>query len=129
MKKICNMSIGEAKQAFDKWAGKNCIDDKFEMGGLQLTQYAEFLGKADLKTKIDKRVKDESHNKLLELVYYLSFGYRAEYFYCMMSYLLPEDCFYLMPSRIKTPMLAIRAEREDKKSKRSKAGAVEPIGT
>ena len=57
------------------------------------------------------------HRKLLELVYYLPFGYKAEYFYCMMSYLLPEDCFYLMPNRITKPVLEIRAEREDKKAK------------
>ncbi|WWR16606.1 hypothetical protein V1224_03910 [Lachnospiraceae bacterium JLR.KK008] len=56
----------------------------------------------------------------MELIYYLPFGYRAEYFYCMMSYLLPEDCFYLMPKRITKPMLEIRAEREDRKSKEAK---------
>ena len=67
-----------------------------------------------MKTRIDKRVKDDMHRKLLELVFYLPFGYSAEYFYCMMSYLLPEDCFYLMPNRITKPMLAIRAEREDR---------------
>lgn len=143
MKHICNMTVPEAKQAFDKWIEKHqCPDDKFQMGGLQLTRYAELLGRAnreelltlicdifnhgfmagykqpevDLKVKIDKRVKDESHHKILELVYYLPFGYRAEYFYCMMSYLLPEDCFYLIPNRITKPILAIQAEREDRKA-------------
>ena len=35
----------------------------------------------------------------------------------MMSYLLPEDCFYLMPNRITKPMLEIRAEHEERKAK------------
>ena len=49
-------------------------------------------------------------------MHYVVFG-GIYYFYCMMSYLLPEDCFYLMPKKITKPMLEIRAEREDRKSK------------
>lgn len=148
MKHICNMTVPEVKQTFDKWLEKHCTSDKFEMGGLQLTKYAELLeranregllnfisdifnhgfmcgykqSEADLKEKIDKRVKDESHRKLLELVYYLPFGCKAEYFYCMMSYLLPEDCLYLIPNRISKPMLAIREERKDRMTKESEPG-------
>ena len=143
MKKIENMNFKEAKEAFSKWEVKHPRLDDFDMGGLVLTQCGEIArgadreatatmlydlfnygfmagykqSEAEQKAKIDKRVKDDMHRKLLELVYYLPFGYRAEYFYCMMSYLLPEDCFYLMPKRITKPMLEIRAEREDKKAK------------
>ena len=143
MKKIKNMNIEEAKAVYLKFEAKHPRNDDFDMSGLQIGQYEELFNKADkeafvsllydlfnygfmagykqseadLKTKIDKRVKDDMHRRLLELVYYLPFGYRAEYFYCMMSYLLPEDCFYLMPNRITKPMLEIRAEREDRKSK------------
>lgn len=143
MKKIENMNFQEAKEAFSKWEVKHPRLDDFDMGGLVLTQCGEIArgadreatatmlydlfnygfmagykqSEAEQKAKIDKRVKDDMHRKLLELVYYLPFGYRAEYFYCMMSYLLPEECFYLMPKRITKPMLEIRAEREDRKSK------------
>lgn len=143
MKKIRNMTITEVKKAFTKWVEKNSVDDKFEMGGLQMEKYAELLGRANreefltlisdifnhgfmcgykqseanLKANIDKRMYNDMHRRLLELVYYLPFGYKAEYFYCMMSYLLPEDCFYLMPNRVTKPMLEIRAECEDRKAK------------
>ena len=143
MKKIENMNFQEAKEACFKWEAKHPRLDGFDMGGLVLTQCEEITrgtdreatatmlydlfnygfmagykqSEAELKAKIDKRVKDDMHRRLLELVYYLPFGYKAEYFYCMMSYLLPEDCFYLMPKRITKPMLEIRAEREDRKSK------------
>lgn len=143
MKKIKNMNIEEAKAVYLKFEAKHPRNDDFDMSGLQIGQYEELFNKADkeafvsllydlfnygfmagykqseadLKTKIDKRVKDDMHRRLLELIYYLPFGYRAEYFYCMMSYLLPEDCFYLMPNRITKPMLAIRAEREERKAK------------
>jgi len=143
MKKIKNMNFQEAKEAFFKWEARHPRLDDFDMGGLTLTQCGEIArgtdreaiatmlydlfnygfmagykqSEADLKTKIDKRVKDDMHRKLLELVFYLPFGYRAEYFYCMMSYLLPEDCFYLMPGRVAKPALAIRAKSEEKKAR------------
>ncbi len=143
MKKIENMNFKEAKEAFTKWEVRHPRLDNYDMGGLVLVQCGEIArgtdreatatmlydlfnygfmagykqSEAELKAKIDKRVKDDIHRKLLELVYYLPFGYRAEYFYCMMSYLLPEDCFYLMPNRITKLMLEIRAEREDRKAK------------
>lgn len=137
------MNFQEAKEACSKWEAKHPRLDGFDMGGLVLTQCEEITrgtdreatatmlydlfnygfmagykqSEAELKAKIDKRVKDDMHRRLLELVYYLPFGYKAEYFYCMMSYLLPEDCFYLMPKKITKPMLEIRAERQDRKSK------------
>ena len=143
MEKIENMNFKEVKETFSKWEAKHPRLDGFDMGGLVLTQCGEIARGADreatatmlydlfnygfmdgykqaeieLRAKVNKRVKDDMHRKLLELVYYLPFGYRAGYFYCMMSYLLPEDCFYLMPNRITKPMLEIRAEREDKKAK------------
>lgn len=143
MKKIENMNFKEAKEAFSKWEAKHPRLDGFDMSGLSFTQCGEIArgtdreatatmlydlfnygfmagykqAEAEQKAKVNKRVNDDMHRKLLELVYYLPFGYRAEYFYCMMSYLLPEDCFYLMPKRITKPMLEIRAEREDRKAK------------
>ncbi len=143
MKKIKNMNFQEAKEAFSKWEAKHSRLDGFDMSGLSFTQCGEIArgadreaiatmlydlfnygfmagykqSEAERKAKIDKRVKDDMHRRLLELVYYLPFGYKAEYFYCMMSYLLPEDCFYLMPNRITKPMLEIRTEREDRKAK------------
>ncbi|MDE7212020.1 MAG: hypothetical protein K2O03_11360 [Lachnospiraceae bacterium] len=146
MKKVKNMNIDEARQAFAKFEAKHPRNDDFDMSDLLLFQCGEISrgtdpeaistmlydlfnygfmagykqSEADLKTKIDKRVKDDMHRKLLELVYYLPFGYKAEYFYCMMSYLLPEDCFLSMPNRITKPMLEIRAEREDKKAEEVK---------
>lgn len=145
MKKIKNMTAAEAKQAFTKWEAKHPRHDDFDFNAAQIGNYKELFKQADResiidliydlfnygfmagykqseveqKAKIDKRVKDDMHRKLLELVYYLPFGYRAEYFYCMMSYLLPEDCLYLMPNRVTKPMLEIRAEREDRKAKES----------
>ncbi|MDE7205185.1 MAG: hypothetical protein K2O91_25530 [Lachnospiraceae bacterium] len=143
MKTVKNMNIDEARQSFAKFEAKHLRNEDFDMSGLILAQCGEIArgidreatatmlydlfnygfmagykqSEADLKTRINKRVKDDMHRRLLELVYYLPFGYRAEYFYCMMSYLLPEDCFYLMPNRITKPILAIRAEREDKKTR------------
>lgn len=143
MKKIENMNFKEAKEAFSKWEAKHPRLDGFDMSGLSFTQCGEIArgadreatatmlydlfnygfmagykqSEAERKAKIDKRVKDDMHRHLLELVYYLPFGYKAEYFYYMMSYLLPKDCFYLMPNRVTTPMLEIRAEHEDRKAK------------
>ena len=143
MKKIKNLTAAEAKEAFTKWEVKHPRHDDFDFNAAQIGNYKELFRQADResiidliydlfnygfmagykqaeaeqKAKVNKRVKDDMHRRLLELVYYLPFGYRAEYFYCMMSYLLPEDCFYLMPNRITKPMLEIRAEREDRKAK------------
>lgn len=143
MKKIENMNFKEAKEAFSKWEAKHPRLDGFDMSGLSFAQCGEIArgidreatatmlydlfnygfmaghkqAEAEQKAKVNKRVKDDMHRKLLELVYYLPSGYRAEYFYCMMSYLLPEDCFYLMPKRITKPMLEIRAEHENRKAK------------
>lgn len=143
MKKIKNMTAAEAKEAFTKQETKHPRLDDFDFNATQIGNYKELFRLADreiiidllydlfnygfmagykqseteLKAKIDKRVKGDMHRRLLELVYYLPFGYKAEYFYCMMSYLLPKDCFYLMPNRITKPMLEIRAEREDRKAK------------
>lgn len=143
MKKIENMNLQEAKEAFSKWEANHPRLDGFDMSGLSFTQCGEIAkgtdreaiatmlydifnygfmaghkqAEAEQKAKVNKRVKDDMHRKLLELVYYLPFGCKAEYFYCMMTYLLPEDCFYLMPDRITKPILEIRAEREDRKAK------------
>ena len=125
------MTAAEAKEAFTKWEVKHPRHDDFDFNSAQIGNYKELFRLADIesiidliydlfnygfmagykqseaeqKAKIDKRVKDDMHRRLLELVYYLPFGYRAEYFYCM------------MPKRITKPMLEIRAEREDRKSK------------
>lgn len=111
MKKVKNMNIDEARQACAKFEAKHPRNDDLDMSSLLLSQCGEISrgtdreaistmlydlfnygfmagykqSEADLKTKIDKRVKDDMHRKLLELVFYLPFGYRAEYFYCMMS--------------------------------------------
>lgn len=144
MKKIENMNFKEAKEAFSKWEAKHPRLDDFDFNSAQIGNYKELFrladresiidliydlfnygfmagykqSEAERKAKIDKRVKDDMHRHLLELVYYLPFGYKAEYFYYMMSYLLPKDCFYLMPNRVTTPMLEIRAEHEDRKAKK-----------
>ncbi len=143
MKKIKNMTAAEAKEAFTKWEVKHPRHDDFDFNSAQIGNYKELFrladresiidliydlfnygfmagykqAEAEQKAKVNKRIKDDMHRRLLELVYYLPFEYRAEYFYCMMSYLLPEDCFYLMPNRVAKPMLEIRAEREDRKAK------------
>ena len=104
---------GEIARGADREATATMLYELFNYGFMDGYKQAEI----ELKAKVNKRVKDDMHRKLLGLVYYLPFGYRAEYFYCMMSYLLPEDCFKLMPNRITKPMLEIRAEREDKKAK------------
>lgn len=117
MKHICNMSINETKQAFDKWIEKRqCPDDKFQMGGLQLTQYADLLGRAsreellalicdvfnhgfmcgykqsesDTKAEIEKHIYNEEHRRLLELVYHLPLGFNAEFFYHVMIFSFDE---------------------------------------
>lgn len=144
MKNICNMSIGEAKQAFDKWTEKHCINDKFEMGGLQLTRYAGLLeranreelltlisdifnhgfmagykqSEADTKAKIDKRIYNEEHRRLLELVYYLPLGYQANFFYHVMIFSFDDGMIEaLYPKRIAKPALEIIAEHKAKEAR------------
>lgn len=143
MKKIKNLTAAEAKEAFTKWEVKHPRHDDFDFNSAQIGNYKELFrladresiidliydlfnygfmagyrqSEAEQKAKTDKRMYNDMHRRLLELVYYLPFGYRAEYFYCMMSHLLPEDCFYLMPKRITKPMLEIRAKIEEKKAR------------
>lgn len=144
MKNICNMSISEVKQAFGKWAEKHCTDDKFEMGGLQMMQYAELLGRgnkeelltlisdifnqgfmggykqseADTKTEIEKHIYNEEHRRLLELVYHLPLGFNAGFFYRVMIFSFDEGMIEaLYPRRIARPALEIIAEHEAKKTK------------
>lgn len=143
MKKIENMNIDETRQAFSKFKAKHTRNDDLGMSCLQLIRYAELLEKAnheelldlisdifnhgfmcgykqsetDLKAKIDKRMYDDMHRRLLELVYYLPFGYQAEIFYNLIIFTLPEDAFRFMPKKQAKPALAIRAERETKKAR------------
>lgn len=145
MKHICNMSVPEAKQAFDKWIEKHqCPDDKFQMGGLQLTRYADLLGRANReelftlicdifnhgfmcgykqseankKVEIDKRIYNEEHRRLLELVYHLPLGFNAGFFYRVMIFSFEEGMLKaLYPKRIARPALEIIAEHEAKKAK------------
>ena len=144
MKKIKNMNIEEAKEAFSKWEAKHPRLDDFDMNGLTLTQCGEIAmgtdretiatmlydifnygfmagykqSEADLKTKIDKRMHNDMHRKLLEFVYHLPFGYDAPFFYHLMVYSLPEECYRFMPNRIAKPALEIRAEREAKEARK-----------
>ena len=74
---------------------------------------------AELKVKIDKRMYSDMHRRLLELVYYLPFGYHAEYFYYIMVYSFEEgmlEAFY--PKRIATPALEIRAKSKEKEARK-----------
>ena len=144
MKHICNMSVPEAKQAFDKWIEKHqCQDDKFQMGGLQLTRYANLLGRANreelltlicdifnhgfmcgykqseanTKAEIEKHIYNEEHRRLLELVYHLPLGFNAGFFYRIMIFSFDEGMIEaLYPKRIAKPALEIIAEHEVKKS-------------
>lgn len=144
MKHICNMTVPEVKQTFDKWEEKHCTSEKFEMGGLQLTRYAELLERAnreellnlisdifnhgfmcgykqaetDQKSKIDKRIHDDTHRRLLELVYYLPLGYHADFFYRLMIFSFDDgllEAFY--PKRIAKPALEIIAEARAKEAR------------
>ncbi len=145
MKKIENMNFQEAKEAFTKWEAKHPRLDGFDMGGLVLTQCGEITkgidreaiatmlydlfnygfmagykqAEAEQKAKIDKRVKDDMHRRLLELVYYLPFGYHAEYFYYFMVYSFESDdvleTFY--PRRIAKPAIEIREQHREKEAR------------
>ncbi len=144
------MTAAETKEAFTKWEVKHPRLDDFDMSGLALTQCREIAkgtgpesivdmlyglfnygfmagykqSEADLKARVDKRIHDDMHRRLLELVYYLPFGYRAEYFYYMMSYFLMVYSFEdddilkaFFPGRIAKPALKIRAEHESKEAR------------
>lgn len=144
MKHICNMTVPEVKQTFDKWAEKHCTSEKFEMGGLQLTCYAELLGRAnkeemfnfisdifnhgfmcgykqseaDTKAIIEKRIYNEEHRRLLELIYYLPLGYHADFFYRIMVFSFDDgllEAFY--PKRIAKPALEIITEHKAKEER------------
>lgn len=145
MKHICNMSIAEAKQTFCKWIEKQqCPDDKFQMGGLQLTRYADLLGRAnreelfdlisdifnqgfmcgykqseaDTKARIEKRIYNEEHRRLLELVYHLPLGFNADFFYRVMIFSFDDGMIEaLYPKRIAKPALEIIAEHEAKEAR------------
>ncbi len=142
MKKIKNMNFQEAKEAFSKWEAKHPRLDDFDMGGLTLTQCREIAkgadpeaiadmlyglfnygfmagykqSEAELKAKVDKRIYNDMHRRLLELVYHLPFGYHAEYFYYFMVYSFEDDDILkaFFPGRIAKPALEIRAEHEAK---------------
>lgn len=144
MKKIKNMNFQEAKEAFSKWEAKHPRLDDFDMGGLTLTQCGEIArgadreaiatmlydlfnygfmagykqAEAEQKAKIDKRMYNDMHRRLLELVYFLPFGYHADYFYHIMVYSFEEgmlEAFY--PKRIATPALEIRAKSKEKEAR------------
>lgn len=145
MKKIKNMNFQEAKEAFSKWEAKHPRLDDFDMGGLTLTQCREITSgadpeaiatmlydlfnygfmagykqsEADLKARVDKRIHDDMHRRLLELVYHLPFGYHAEYFYYFMVYSFEDDDILkaFFPGRIAKPALEIRAEHEAKEAR------------
>lgn len=144
MKKIKNMNFQEAKTAFSKWEAKHPRHDDFDMSGLLFAQCGEITreadresiatmlydlfnygfmagykqSEADLKAKIDNRIYNDMHRRLLELVFYLPFGYDANYYYHIMVYGLPEDVISMLPSRQSKPILAIRAEAEAKEERK-----------
>lgn len=140
MKKIKNMSIDEARQAFSKFEVKHPRNDDFDMNGLQINQFSELFerankedfasllydlfnygfmagykqSEADLKAQIDKHMWNDTQRSLLELVYYLPFGYDVQFHYYHYAYMLPENAISRLPKRIASPILQIRAEREEK---------------
>lgn len=144
MKKIENMNFKEAKEAFSKWEAKHPRLDGFDMSGSSFTQCGEIArgadreaivtmlydlfnygfmagykqAEAEQKAKTDKRMYNDMHRRLLELVYYLPFGYNAEYFYYLMVYSFEDgmlEAFF--PKRIAKPALEIRAKSEEKKAR------------
>ena len=145
MKKIKNLTAAEAKEAFTKWEVKHPRHDDFDFNSAQIGNYKKLFrladresiidliydlfnygfmagykqSEADLKTKIDKRVKDDMHRRLLELVYYLPFGYHAEHFYYFMVYSFESDdvleTFY--PRRIAKPAIEIREQHREKEAR------------
>lgn len=148
MKHICNMSINEVKQTFSKWIEKHqCPDDKFQMGGLQMTRYADLLGiankdgildlicdifnqgfmcgykqsEADTKARIEKNIYNEEHRRLLELVYHLPLGFNADFFYRVMIFSFDDGMIEaLYPKRIAKPALEIIADHKAEKEREKK---------
>lgn len=144
MKKIKNMNFKEAKEAFSKWEAKHPRLDDFDFNSAQIGNYKELFrladresiidllydlfnygfmagykqAEAEQKAKTDKRMYNDMHRRLLELVYYLPFGYNAEYFYYLMVYSFEDgmlEAFF--PKRIAKPALEIRAKSEEKKAR------------
>lgn len=144
MKKIENMNFKEAKEAFSKWEAKHPRLDGFDMSGLLFTQCGEIArgadreaiatmlydlfnygfmagykqAEAEQKAKIDKRVKDDMHRKLLEMVYFLPLGIHANFFYTfMVRYIGKEELEYLFPKKIAKSALEIIAADEAEEAK------------
>lgn len=153
MRKIKNMNYQETKDAFSKWEAKHPRNDDFNMSGLAFAQCGEIAkgidreatvtmlydifnygfmagykqSEADLKEKIDKRVKDDMHRRLLELVYFLPLGIHANFFYTfMIRYMGKAELEYLFPKKLAKSALEViaadeakyaleKAEREEKK--------------
>lgn len=145
MKKIKNMSIDEARQAFFKFDTKHKRKDDFDMNILQIHQYDELLQKAskedltsllydlfnygfmagykqsesDLKAKIDDHMYSDTQRQLLEFVYYLPFGRHAELFYHFMIYHFKDDELEaLLPNRIAKPALAVKKEAREEEARK-----------
>lgn len=57
------------------------------------------------------------HRNLLELIYYLPFGFDVEFHYYAFAYMLPKDFISYLPGRLAKPILKIRAEKEAKKAR------------
>lgn len=86
--------------------------DLFNYGFMAGYKQAE----AEQKAKTDKRMYNDMHRRLLELVYYLPFGYNAEYFYYLMVYSFEDgmlEAFF--PKRIAKPALEIRQRAKKRK--------------
>ncbi|MDE6829021.1 MAG: hypothetical protein K2P34_01595 [Lachnospiraceae bacterium] len=144
MKKIKNMTAAEAKEAFTKWEVKHPRHDDFDFNSAQIGNYKELFRLADResiidliydlfnygfmagykqaeseqKAKIDKRVKNDMHRKLLEMVYFLPLGIHANFFYTfMVRYIGKEELEYLFPKKIAKPALEIIAADEAEEAK------------
>lgn len=139
------MTAAEAKEAFTKWEAKHPRLDDFEFNAAQIGNYKELFrladreniidliydlfnygfmagykqAEAELRVKIDKRMYNDMHRRLLELVYYLPFGYYAEYFYYFMVYSFESDdvleAFY--PRRIAKPAIEIREQHRENEAR------------
>ena len=142
MKKIKNMGLDEAKKAFTSFSEKHGIKDDFDMNYSvinsvkpQLTDseaitnclydvfcYSFMAGYkqsgAALKAQIVKHMWNYTQQSLLELVYYLPFGYDVQFHYYHYAYMFPENAISRLPKRIASPILQIRAEREEKEARK-----------
>ena len=152
MKKIKNLTAAEAKEAFTKWEVKHPRHDDFDFNSAQIGNYKELFRLADResiidliydlfnygfmagykqaeseqKAKIDKRVKNDMHRKLLEMVYFLPLGIHANFFYTfMVRYIGKEELEYLFPKKIAKSALEIIAadEAEEAKERQSMKNA------